>query len=340
MDEAVRFLKAIKSSDKTLLITHNDGDGLCSGAIVYTLMKERGVEPDVKITNVMKDITGLEGYDKVIMTDVSPPRVPKDERILIIDHHKRKEKPECPFVNPAFETSSVPSCSALCYRLYEKAGGEKNLKWVALLGSYSDRMLEESLPLIKLTPQEKRTYLIGGQLDPALTRTTLLFLAGYLQKDVSEDILKIMIESIEKEDPLHAWTEKHGKAKHLYRIIDEAEEETLRVIRECKEKTWKDARLVYVHAGKTKYRIKRLLVDYLRLKHPGKVVTVSVDEEEEASFSTRSPGPDLTRIVPEAVKGIPGAVHGGHPGAYGTNVPRRYREKFVENLARALSKPF
>ena len=149
-----------------------------------------------------------------------------------------------------------------------------------------------------------------------------------------------MAESVEKDDPLLLWTEKEGKAKEFYKIIEKAEQETLHVIKNSKERIWENAGLVYLHAGETKYRIKRMLVDYLRIKYPGKVVTVSINKGKKTSFSTRSPGPDLTQVIPKAVEGIPEAFHGGHPGAYGTDVPKEYRERFVENLARVLSKPF
>ncbi len=337
MHSAVEFLREIKKNERVCVVLHNDGDGICSGAIILLLLEEKGLNAEPMIIGRLTNLDMLEEYDKVIMVDVSPDELENNtEKVLIIDHHKRKRRPACIFVNPAFEQDKVPSASALCYKLYSLAGGKRNIKWLGLLGAYSDRMLSASLPLLSMNDSEMNTFLPAGQLDPALTGVTLAFLAGYLKQDMGYAVLDLVLESAKREDPMYLWLEKDRKAKEIYQTIELANKEARSKIINSKLFVDESKRFVYLDLGSAEYKIKRIVVDYIRLKYPDYVVSVSMDVNEVTTFSNRSPDRDLSVVIPKAIEGFPASRHGGHVRAYGCSVQKVDKKRFVRSLLNAL----
>ena len=119
-----KLLRALQGKKNILITTHRhpDPDGLASGWALYMLLAEKlpnatltmsvrdlpegGVnETFVRLSNLKLspwDESGLGAFDAIILTDVMPdaassPLPPEIVPLAVIDHHRTRRRPKCPF---------------------------------------------------------------------------------------------------------------------------------------------------------------------------------------------------------------------------------------------------
>ncbi len=343
------FIESIEEDSNALIVSHSDVDGLISASIISQLLEEEGIEKQSQMflldrgEEVKKRIlnkTEELDADSIIFLDYTPPKDTyeglDDRDVLTIEHHPVREVPDHGvFVNP--QEGEPPAASVLCHMLYKQMEGEKDTKPWALMGTYSDMMLDQGLEHLELNEEEKELYLHNGVMNWNLQTIIQLVNVSYIDKKESSKIFKLIKESIEKENPLLIEEESRGRAKQIMEKKRKAEKEKIETLeRNSNLEVDKEARLVFVEFS-SDLRIKRILANHLRTRHPGYTIAIAMKKTGKYSMSVRSSTADLSKAVPKACEGID-AHGGGHPGAAGATVNENDPSKFIENLKEELKK--
>ncbi len=347
MKKGKKFIENLDKDSKVLIVSHSDGDGVISAAIISRLLDEkeikkqstqfilaRGKEAKEKIMKKVRE----KNSNTVIFLDYTPNQETykelRDKKVLTIDHHPGIEEPEnSTYINPQEETP--PAASVLCHLLYKKMNGEKNTKPWALIGAHSDTRIKQSIPTLDLSGEEKELYFPSGRLNWGLAEVAGVTVVAYFDKTKAKEVFKHVKKSIEQENPILIQEEKYGETQHLYDILEKAEKQKINKTKNNpKLQVDEEAKLVILPIN-TELRIKNIIASHLRLKYPGYTIAVRMENGESYMISFRGGKPDLSKAIPAACKGI-NASGGGHPQAAGATISKKDYEEFVENLKKEL----
>src|SRR3989338_11066201 len=136
MEKAVEFLKNIKKTDNVVIIFNNDGDGICSCALIRRLLAKKGVEPYI-ISQPMPPDKYLQKRlqttipTKIIFLDMAIDQQPHIVKrfssisdILIVDHHtihKNMNGKNIVHYNPRFNGKGIYQSTTYCaYKICSK----------------------------------------------------------------------------------------------------------------------------------------------------------------------------------------------------------------------------
>lgn len=152
------FIHSIDASDKIVIVHHADGDGYCSGVLLYKLLERLGVSKNITtFPAINEDLEELikknaEDYNRIIILDIDVPYLEdyfkkfKGE-ILIIDHHSiRKDlnSENVTYVNPRFDNEEIyQPASFVIYKFASSFINIEDLKWISVLGTVSDFGFED-----------------------------------------------------------------------------------------------------------------------------------------------------------------------------------------------------
>jgi len=151
------FSKAVemtKNSNKILIVSHYDCDGLCSAKILSTALKKENKEITIRIAkelskNIIENIEEefeKENFDLMIFSDLGSSNLSllPNKNIIILDHHM-PEKIEIPEnivqINPIVENKEL--CGAgVCYLFASKINNNQELIDYAIVGAIGDNQIE------------------------------------------------------------------------------------------------------------------------------------------------------------------------------------------------------
>jgi len=155
------FLNQIKSTDRVVLIYHNDVDGVSSADLMMYVMKKIGKE--VPRTIVFKGVEWMRKlknvirrFDKIIILDVSSDLIEEklfgeNKKLLVIDHHPGRDlkSKNIVYINPRSENKKIyQPTSYLVYKMFTKILSDK--KWVAKIGTVGDYGIRDCKDLIRI----------------------------------------------------------------------------------------------------------------------------------------------------------------------------------------------
>ena len=144
----------IRKSNKILIVSHYDCDGLCSAKILSTALKKENKEISVRIAKelskkIIEDIEEKfekENFDLMIFSDLGSSNLSllPNKNIIIFDHHM-PEKIELPEnivqINPIVENMEL--CGAgVCYLFASKINNNQELIDYAIVGAIGDNQAE------------------------------------------------------------------------------------------------------------------------------------------------------------------------------------------------------
>ena len=153
LDEYLKAKEIIEKSDNIKIYTHIDCDGICSGAILSTILDRLGKTHEIEFVNldVLEELKLT--HELTIFSDLgSGQPVDKyatdENKIIILDHHPPlrdisygKDKPYTYLeINPMFYDfdGSFDVCGGgLCYFLAREFG-YKDLSWIGVLSAIGD----------------------------------------------------------------------------------------------------------------------------------------------------------------------------------------------------------
>ena len=151
-----QYLKAkeiIENSDDIKIYSHIDCDGICSGAILSTILDRQNKDHEIEFVNldVLDDID--LNHELTIFSDLGSgqridTKAVKGQKIIILDHHpplrdldyKNDKEYEYLEINPihhGIDGSYYVCGGGLCYFL-AKEFGYKDLSWIGVLSAIGD----------------------------------------------------------------------------------------------------------------------------------------------------------------------------------------------------------
>lgn len=187
------FLENIKSSDRVILIYHNDVDGVASAHLLLNVLEKMGKKVAKSVFQRVEWMGNLgevvEKFDKIIILDISSDLVGKNssgkKKMLLIDHHPGKDlnSENIVFINPRiFDKKIYQPASYLVYKMFPKILRDE--KWVAKIGTVGDYGIADCEDLVKIknekniwkTKYGKASMVMNGSIAVAGPEKTLNWL--------------------------------------------------------------------------------------------------------------------------------------------------------------------
>ncbi len=309
----------------TIIFTHGDSDGICSGAVVKSAL------PDSMIfftnpVSLLGDLTGAEEqYDCIVICDIAIDektalqlkkklsQMAEKKDIVYIDHHPLPERK----YNSAWFHHDTCSSSELAYRIFEKKLN-RDMRRVAIYGAIGEF---SETPLVKKWERcwDTRTlYFYAGTLIQGIT---------YAGRDY--DYKRRIVDALSEDVPP---PEIEGLLEAAV-IASRKEEEIKTLVRESVVKLKNLAYVIDINGYMSKAAI-------YAASYGNALVGVSCEYRHhkhvyDISIRLKDGGVDLNMIL-RRVALQHGGTGGGHPFAGGARIPRKELEAFLYDLDDAL----
>lgn len=328
-------LKNIK--DDTIIIFHNDGDGICSAALLKYFFEKQNIETylisqpipleeslirKVKTTfpkNIVFLDLAADQHTNLVKT------LSKVAKVIIIDHHipiRNLTNNNIFHFNPRFKNKQIyQSTSYLVYKICSKLMDMKEKLWIAGIGIISDYELKDSKDLFKII---EKKYKIK-----TLEIISKAIASARACKMKSEKIVEILISGKHPEDILNT------KLLNYYKKI-ENELISLGTDFFANATKYND---IFIYELKSKYNLRSLLATYISEKLPNNVIIIFQKKDESIKVSIRHQGKkyNLYEIIKKCIKGID-AEGGGHKNAVAVIVKNNhwniFKQHFISEIAR------
>ena len=148
MEDKLKTLISLIKDKKVFLATHWDADGVCSGALLYHLIK-----PHVKeIATISKgevfrireeDVGEVEKWDYIICSDIQPDLTLDPEKTIYIDHHPHPDPGM--FAYSLHDSEEVSATTVIWKELLQETDNAYFI-FLVLMGYFGDSGDRESIP--------------------------------------------------------------------------------------------------------------------------------------------------------------------------------------------------
>lgn len=355
---ALKFLEEIKENDKIIVVHDDDCDGICSGVIVANLVNNLfGYFPELISTKWNESLTESvaskvlkENVNCVIIVDV--PMIQQkliDElkdvaKILIIDHHLPEKYKNVVYCNPRLHDKKIYiPVSYVVYKVYEVMTKSKYIMWVAATGVLGDHGVNECSDIFEELRLVHPRLIENKKLkeDILFNETELGLLAkiidsGRVMKgsEGAEFVARTLLNVKNYREVLDGSTEE---TKILLNWYKTSRKEFDRLVEDFKKNKKLIGKNILFYEFKSKLRLKSTLASSTEDFCKDSIVVIGQEVYDYFDVSIRKGEKlkiNLVELVKRGMKNIPGARGGGHPEAVGAKIPLKYKEKFLENLAK------
>ena len=332
--------KFLKESENPLFIFDNDGDGLCSYALLYNyigrgkpFITTGGNLDDRNIINKVNDYSP----DAIFILDV--PVISqkfidslKCRRIVWVDHHPVIDLKGVYYYNPLVKKqSNYKPTSEICY------GISRGKKWIGGLGIIHDYKIPKFIGDLK--KDYKDLFGDAKTIEDILFNSKfgeLVSIVGYNLKGKWSEV-KRFIETFPRiESPYEIFKGTTARGKFIFNkykifkkkydaLFDDA----------MKNGKIKGKLFVFTYPG-YKDSFTGELAAHLKYKLRDKIILVGRDKGDEVRFSIRGNTP-IRDMAKKALENVNGRG-GGHPMAVGGSVKKYDFYKFVDLFLREIMK--
>ncbi len=349
LKESAEFLSSIKKTDEILIIFNNDGDGICSCALILHYLEKTGrkkpyiisqpMPMDKNIVNKIKSTFP----QKIIFLDLVVDQqedVLKKVRgfadILIVDHHqilKNLNSRTVVHYNPRFTKKGLYQSTSYCaYKILSELEEMKDMLWVAAVGIVSDYNIEDSKDIESET---KKVYKIDGKLyESFLGRIADMIAASRATRLLSCEEMAYLILKIEDPQVL----EKTNGTEKLIQSYQDVENEKMAVMSDASKNVCIVKNLV-MYEIKSKYNLDSLISTLISERYRDKLVIVYNKSGNRYKVSARNQNKniDAARVMKNAVSGLKGSG-GGHEAAAGATVDANDWDTFLDRVKELANK--
>jgi single-stranded DNA-specific DHH superfamily exonuclease len=325
---AREFLDNITSKDKIAIIHHDDGDGFCSGILLYDHAKSKGATIETfpyNLSDSSLENLPLKPFNKIIITDISSKATQEEiksiqeKQILYIDHHPKFPLPDSVLQLITVDEGYFPTSKTI----YEILGQKK---WLAIIGTISDsaQFYKENDNFINTYLESKNTNLKQFQEEYVFPLTNVIICL----KQTPEKIFPVLekISSLEE-------------IKTLKKYSEEIENELKKYGKKYEEEKEKfgDISLFYYEP---KFSINKPLINMISRKYPERVQVFMSPNKEYINIGTRDQSEKIgvNLLLETATKNLENSKSGGHRRASGGTIMKKDLEKFKQNLKDYLKK--
>lgn len=333
------FVVAISKKDKIKIITHTDLDGIASGVFLQKILESKGLKVN-SITfldygaDALKEFSKKNDYDFLFLTDWSADNFPegleslrKKGKVLVVDHHPSNESLEDK--SGIIKTDSGYCSSHVLFDFGKNYFDTKNLEWLVCSSIIADYVWDkwDNFEFIqKIYPNVKKDSTIWES-EPALNGKkisgALIYYAPNFKK-VYDLVLKGNLNKLEKVSlivgkEINEWVEKYKKDAEFF-----------------------PEKKLHFYYGNPKYRIASTIASITSDKFFREdtiiFISNSLDQKGFVKVSARNQtgDVDLGKLLKKSIDGFENADAGGHVKASASTFPKKYLDKFKENLLREL----
>ena len=323
-NEAKKFLDNLKPEDDVCLIIDGDLDGFASGVLLYDWCEKKGLE-NIKVKFFCGGFFVGEDHkkcNKVILADVNPTgfgmlKYPREQEVLYLDHHPRKDKLTPPNVLEYRTTDEgyIPSSRTV----QELTGLKEWLGVCGVLGDSGDLYPENNDYINKFLEEKGITlgeYKVG--------------VANVISNSISyfkDDLISFFYLLKEKDSP--------EECDDLRKYSDVIDAEIQKSLNYCLENKKSRGKLSYCFMP-SRLKHKSITINLLSRKHPEDVFIMvgSTDKMDFYSMSLRhqSEDYDVIKIASYLVEGLSESVAGGHKRAAGGRFKREDLQKVKKRI--------
>ncbi|MFA5953016.1 MAG: DHH family phosphoesterase [Candidatus Pacearchaeota archaeon] len=339
--EFFEFVNSISKKDKIGLISHTDLDGIASAVFLQKILESKDLKLNfIKFleygSEVLKPILN-EKIDVLFFTDWNADNFPKDLdllrkkfRVLVFDHHPLN--PELKDEKGIIKTERIYCSSHALFDLIKEKNyfDTQKMTWLvcaAIISDYTWDKSDEAFELIKkFYPNVKKDSsiwnsepgLIGKKISGALIYYNPNF------KKVYEKILKNDLNSLEKVDKI---VQKEIE-KYLHEFEEKAEHFS-------KEK-------LYFYYNNPKFQIASSISSIISDRYFRDSTVIFVTDIKnrkgfvKVSARNQTMQVNLGNLLKNCIEGFENSSGGGHIQAASAIFPKKYLNKFKENLLKEL----
>jgi len=346
--EAIDFLKGIKSTDETVIVFNNDGDGICSCSLIVKLFEKLGLRKPYLISQPMPMDKNLVNRikttipNKIIFLDLVVDQqedVVKKLRgfsdILIIDHHVAKKNlnnKNVIYFNPRITKPSVYRSTSYCaYKVCNQIIDMKEWLWIAAVGIVSDYNLEDSKDIVD---DAKEKLGVKDLYDSFIGRIADMISASRATAALSCEQIVELFTNIKDPKELEE-TENGQRLAEAYKII---QNEVALILEDIKVSAEKMGNVVLYNV-KSKYNLSSPISTKVSELYKDKLILIYNKTGSRYKISARNQSKNINagKIMSLAAKGLK-ASGGGHEAAAGATVDEKDWQKFKENVIRLVNK--
>jgi len=352
MKKAIEFLRAIKPRDHVIIVSHNDGDGICSSILMKKFMKKyANIEPEKIISQPMPVeknlVQRIKSYlpNKLIFLDLAMDQqssiimeLKKYAKILIIDHHQITKKPAgVVYYNPREKEPNIyRSASYLVYKLCSSLVDMGNFLWFAIVGIVSDYEIKDSMDLIKEAEKKYPEYIKKTD-QKSLQKSFFGKISDMInafkakRNAKPEKIIKIFESTDQPKDLMYS-----DSAVDLLNAYKEVENE-LAAIKKDLEKNSETRGKIIFYKLRSGLNLRSAVSTIISEKHLDKLIVVWQEKEGEIKLSARNQDKaiDAASVLQRAVEN---GTAGGHKAAAGATLKKEDWPKFKERLIEIVNK--
>jgi single-stranded DNA-specific DHH superfamily exonuclease len=324
----------IKESENIVVVFHIDTDGICSGVLMYHLIKKLGKDiagavpcvptlPDAAVRRIIS-----HEPDLVIFVDLAVDQrddkvreIADNRRVVLIDHHpihNDMNSSNIIHMNPMFESEKYYPASKYIYDIFKL----KEFDWIAaagLLGDSGDSDWQDFVECIK------KRYSIEGDLRKSeIGELDELVSSGRVVENM--DGALAVFETLKKSKDVKDFL---ARSKQLKEWNKEVKKELKRAISRF-EKNKEVVDDIVFYNIRSRLRIASVLATILSMNYPDKTLLIYKTRGEVVKVHLRrNDGKvDMGSTVKSAAKGLRNASGGGHRNAAGAQVMEEDFEEF------------
>ncbi len=342
MKKAIDFLNNIKEKDEIVVIFNNDGDGICSCALLNKFLEKADKKKPYIISQPMpmdKNIiqrvqTGVP--DKIIFLDIAADQQQNILKklggicdILIIDHHqvfKNMTRDNVVHYNPRMEQHDTYKSTSYCvYKICSKIIDMSDWLWIAGVGMVSDYNLNDSKDMVKLV---KEKY----GLEEPLYETRLGRIADMISSTRATNVLSCEQVVGIFESAVFDEFEKTKNAEKMKESYSTIKHEMASLVSDADENSEKVGNIVFYNI-KSKFNLASALSTKISENFKKNLVVIYEKKGSRMKISSRNQAKNINagRAMQHAAK-IVGGSGGGHEAAAGATISAEHWDKFKEIL--------
>ena len=335
----------LNTSNNPLFLFDNDPDGLCSFLLLQKYVKKgKGFPiksfPDLnesyfrKITELNPDCLFI--LDKPVISKEFFARVKEiNLPVVWIDHHEIERKNIPDFVNyynPLFNKRKTEEpVTTLCFQV----NNNKNLIWLAVIGSISDRFFprfysefKKSYPDLSINSKEAFDIFYNSQIG----KIARIF--SFALKDTITNVIS-MIKFLMKTDTPYEILEDSPLNYTMHKRFQQIDSKYQRLLKKAVELA-NDSKKILFFQYSGELSISSDLSNELAFRFPKKVIVVAYVSGIKATISLRGKG--IRKKFFEAIKDLNNATGGGHEDAAGAQMRVDDLKIFKERLEKLIEK--
>jgi single-stranded DNA-specific DHH superfamily exonuclease len=326
--ELKRRIKEWEKFSEITVVHHFDMDGCCSASLLYRLFNKLNIKgyfipATIGFEQVVIEKLKKQNPEKVLLVDYIPGSdliaALKGYNVEIIDHHHHEKHLEVFDYFTSIDFDTHVSVSYLLYCALKELGFE-NLGWIAEIGAFWDKCLEETEFWKKDVYKKELANMLPFNLVVSFTQT----------KGASK-IVTILDESSSFDEAIEKVKESED-----YKIAKDVFEKEFREV-EFSRKAYPDIKL-NMYWIKTRFKHIRVYVDYISYQKTGTNIFI-LNEDSQFKFSFRtSLDINLVNIVRNLAGKVPDFGGGGHTHACGGLLRNENVEGFLDEFIKEYRK--